>query len=383
MANVINPYDPIWYAQEGLAQLEKSLGMAGRVYRGYDKAPQQVGSTIQIKTPGTFTAQDAPSSAQDLTPTSQQVTLSYWREVKFKLTDKELNTAGEVIIRDHIRPAAVALADDIDQKLVALAKEIPWYTDVALTSAAVSDITAARRVLFDNKVPLDDIHMMIDGALEEKFLALAAFTQFQGAGDQGVNAQMRGSLGTKFGFGIFSNQNVISLTSATVADLAGTVTSNPAAKGATTLGVTALSAAAALKIGDIVIITGHAPRYTLAADVTLGGSGEGNLTLAQPLEAEIAQGTVVTVVLNSGSGLTKAVNLAFHRNAFCLAMAPLTTMPRELGARIETVTDPITGLSLRSRVFYDGNASTIYVALDILYGIKVLNRNMAVRMRAA
>lgn len=385
MPNTINPYDPIWYVQEALAQLEKSLGMAGRVYRGYDKTPQQVGSTIQIKTPGTFTAQDAPSSAQDLTPTSQTITLSYWREVKFALTDKELNTSGEVIIRDHIRPAAVALADDIDQKLVALYKAVPYYTDVTLASAAVTDITAARRVLFNNKVPLDDLHMMIDGALEEKFLGLAAFTQFQGAGDAGVSSQQRGTLGTKFGFEIFSNQNTPSHTSATVADLVGAIDANPAAhydKGTTTVHVDGITADAAILAGDILEVTGHTQKYAITANATFTG-GEADLVITPGLESETLEDVVVTIVLSGGSGATKTQNLAFHRNAFALAMAPLSTMARELGVRVESVTDPLTGLSMRSRVFYDGNNSKVYVALDVLYGVKTLNGNMAVRMRAA
>ena len=67
MSNTLSVYDPLFYAQEALIQLEKALGMAGRVYRGYDKNPQQKGSVISITKPGTFTALAAPQAAQDLT----------------------------------------------------------------------------------------------------------------------------------------------------------------------------------------------------------------------------------------------------------------------------------------------------------------------------
>jgi hypothetical protein len=40
---------------------------------------------------------------------------------------------------------------------------------------------------------------------------------------------------------------------------------------------------------------------------------------------------------------------------------------KQLGARSATVSDPITNLALRSRLFYGGNASKVYVALDVLY----------------
>jgi len=76
-------------------------------------------------------------------------------------------------------------------------------------------------------------------------------------------------------------------------------------------------------------------------------------------------------------------SLGFHRNSIALAMAPLTEAGNNLGARISTITDPVTGLALRSRIWYEGDDSTIKVALDVLYGMKVLDRNMGVRLRDA
>ena len=64
--NTLSVYNPIFYAQEALLALEKNLGMASLVHRGYDKQPQQRGSVIAIKSPATFSAENAPSSAQDL-----------------------------------------------------------------------------------------------------------------------------------------------------------------------------------------------------------------------------------------------------------------------------------------------------------------------------
>lgn len=382
MTNVINPYDPIWYAQEALIQLEKALGLAARVHRGYDKDTQTKGSVIQITKPGTFTAQDAPSTAQGLNPSSVSISLDHWKEVKFSLTDKELAYTGEKIINDHIRPAAYAIADQIDSDLnAAMWKGIPYYTDVTLASASIADILAARRVLFNNNVPMNDLHAEIDGFLEEKFLGLQAFSQYQGGGEAAVNTQLRGTLGTKFGVEFFANQNVPSVTSATTADLIG-AQSGAALAGATTLSITGISATAALKAGDIVLVTGQTVQYTLAADVTASG-GAATLTLTSPLLANVADTTVLTIVVSGGSGTTKTQNMMFHRNVAALAMAPLPTIASQLGAKVESIPDPATGLAIRSRLFYDGNASAVYVALDVLYGIKVLDGTLGVRMRAA
>jgi hypothetical protein len=376
MPNVLSVYNPIFYAQEALIVLYKALGMAGRVHRGYDKNPQQKGSLISISRPSTFTAQDAPSTAQDINASEVQISLNYWREVKFKLTDKELTFTTEKIIEDHIRPAAYALADDIDQKLCALYKDVPWY-QAATSPGAVADITAMQRIMFNNNVPEDEgaRHLMLSGVLREEYLNLAAFSQHQGSGDVGVAAQMRGSLGVRYGFETFANQNVRTHTTGVSADATGALTADHAA-GATTIAFDGVTAAGTFKAGDTFVIAGNTQRYAFTADATADGTGIVTATaITPPLVQAYLENAVITVTLLGG-----VQSMAFHRNAFALAMAPLTEIGNQLGARIATVVDPITNLALRSRLFYDGDSSTVFVALDALYGIKTLDPNLACRL---
>ncbi len=376
MTNALSVYDPIFYAQEGLLQLEKALGMAGRVHRGYDKAPQQKGATISIRSPGNFTAQDAPSTAQDIDAGEVQIRLSNWKEVKFALNDKELAAAGEVIIAEHIRPAAVALADSIDQSLCALYADVPWYHDVAAT-AGVADIISVRRAMFDNKVPLRDpamLHWMLDGDMEADLLGQSAFTQWQGSGAVGAEAQVSGVLGQRFGFNFFANQNVQSHAAGTLSNTAPLL-QGAHAKGATSVTLDAATLTGTLKKGDSLVITGHDQRYAVTADATASGNAI-TVSVTPALVQAYANDVPVTVSLDD-----HAASLAFHRNAFALAMAPLSELGNQLGARIATVTDPITGLALRSRLFYDGNNSKVFVALDALWGVTTLDGNLAVRAR--
>lgn len=394
MPNTLDKYNPIFYAQEAQTALEKALGLAARVYRGYDDAntSRQFGDTISIRVPGTFTAQAAPSSAQDLSTSSLSLQLDQHQEVKFSLTDKELAYTSQRIIDEHIRPAAYALADKIDQSLAALYKDVPFYSDFS-APAAVSDITNARRIMFDNKVPLDDpsmLHFMTSGTIEAELLNLAAFTQNQGAGEAGVAAQMRGYLGSRFGFNFFANQNTPSATSATVADVAGAVNNGAGyAAGIKSMAVDGLSANAALKAGDIVTVTGHAQQYVLTSDVTLDGTGAGTIAFyGSPnvqgggLEAAVADNQVIGIILSGGSGATKVQNLAFHRNAFALGVAKLPDFFDGQGVRVFSLpVDPMSGLSVRARTWSDPNNSKFFVALDVLYGVKTLDGNKAVRVR--
>lgn len=385
MSNTLGNYDPTFYANEGLIQLEKALGLAGRVHRGYDKTPQQRGGTISIKRPSDFSATSVNTSTggttQDIDVGTESISLNNWYEVKFALTDKELTFTGEQIIQDHIRPAAYALADKIDQTLVALWYNVPWVSAISSTPA-VSDLTAARKILFTNKAPMYDqnLHMMVSGSLEAGLLNLSAFTQHQGAGLEGVDAQMRGTLGRKYGFEIFANQNVDSYTCGGAADVAGSLTTSADA-GDSTISFAGVTASAAFKKGDTFVLAGNTQRYVLTANATATSNGTVTSAAFSPsLVADVDSAAVVTFSLPS-TGATKIQNLAFHRNAFALAMAPLSEIGRELGAKVATQVDPVTGLALRSRIFYDPDKSTVKVALDALWGVKTLDPNLAVRMQ--
>lgn len=383
MANTLGVYNPIFYAQEALVQLEKSLGMASRVYMGYDaeRRAYGLGETINIKRPSTFTVADAPASAQDISTETVAMTLDNWREVKFKLTDKELAFTGERIIQDHIRPAAYALADDIDQKLVDLSYDVGNYynaTGAAFDKATIP--TYVRKPLFDVQAPVQDVgalHFMVGGQEEAELLTDSAFSQHQGAGDSGVSTQLRGTLGTKFGFEVFANQNVANLASVVdLTDLSGLVNRvGGVAKGSTSVPLDGLQASGTILRGTKITFAGDDTIYAVAADATIA-TNAASVTLSQPLKATIADNAVVTLVNQTAGNQC----LGFHRNAFGLVMAPLSEMGNELGANIASVTDPVTGLSIRSRVYYVGNSSEVHVALDVLYGVKTLDPRLAVRV---
>lgn len=373
MANTLSVYDPLFYAQEALIQLEKSLGLAGRVYRGYDKSPQQKGSTISIRRPSTFTALAAPQTAQNLTASEVQISLDQWYEVKFALTDKEMTYTTEQIVAEHIRPAAYAIADKIDQQLAALYKFIPW-SNTNSSPLAVADITANRRILNVNAAPTDMRHLMLSPTQEEEALNLSAFAQHQGAGDAGVATQMRGTLGMKYGYEVFMNQNTQTHTTGVSADATGALTA-AGTRGDTAISFDSVTSGGTFKAGDSFIIAGNAQRYVFTADFTATGGAKTDAPIFPALVQDYDNLSVVTITLLSGEQ-----GLGFHRNAFALAMAPLSEMGDGRGAQIATVTDPITGLSLRSRIFYVGDTSTNYVSIDALWGVKCLDANLACRL---
>ncbi len=388
MPNTLGNYNPPLFAQLALIQLEKALGLASRVHLGYDEERRifDKGDTINIRRPGVFSVNDAPSSPQDLSPESVSIVLDQWKEVKFKLTDKELAYTQERMIDEHIRPAAVALADYIDQQLASLYKFVPWVSNMADTTAVVGDITAIRRIMFDNRVPLRDgpsrVHLMLSGEREEKFLNLSAFSQQQGAGDTGIATQRTGTLAEKFGFEIFTNQNTPSHTQGTVTtgDPSGTLATATVTKGLTSITIEALTNGETVKVGDTFVIAGNTQRYTVQTDATVATAAI-TINIFPALAITYSAGAVVT--FDSQADKTNQC-IAFHRDAFALAFARL---PQEIHNRISSglvasVQDPITGIALRSSIYGMPDTSDVRVKLDVLFGFKTLNPNLAVRGRS-
>lgn len=381
MANTtLSVYDPLFYAQEALAILTKALGLAGRVYRGYDKDPKQPGSIISIPTPTEFTAAAAPASATALNTGEVQITLDRWREVKFELTDKELTVAREQIITDHIGPAAYAIADDIDTWLATKMYQYSGWQNTASSPTDVEDVISLRKQLFTNKCPMadDKRHLMVDGTVGSELLQLSAFTQYTGAGTSGEAAQMSGFLGKRFGLNIFENQNVQAHTAGALT-LGGALQLNAnIAAGDTSfvLKDSTASMSGTIAAGDFFTITGSTQTYAVTALATAAANLI-TVSVSPAIVTAASASDAVTLTQTTAS----SVNLAFHENSTALAMAPLSTLGREVsGAKMETISDPISRLSLRSRIFYDGTNSKVIVALDVLYGVRVLRPNLIIRL---
>jgi hypothetical protein len=387
MANVLGNYNVDLFANEALIWLSKALGFSSRVHRGFDaeRASFGLGDTIKIRRPGKFAAQDAGGSRASVTTESVEIKLTTHREVRFEIKDAELAWTGQRIIDEHIMPAAYGLADDIDQGGWALFSTIPHTVSVASTKMGVVDITTVAQKMFDNQVPMAAADQGLlrfgVGSLEKnELLQLDAFNQFQGAGMEGVALQTTGNLGRKFGFDFFTSQNRPTHVAGTYAETGTPALAADAALGATSITIDSTTLTGTLKPGDVILIDGDPHPYTPAALATASANAI-TVTLAAPgLRQASVDTTAVTITPEATNTLN---NIAFHRDAFALGFAALPQFEnfsnRGLGADIRTVTDPISGLSVRARIYSDPDVPSIVVVLDALWGWKTLNEDLAVR----
>lgn len=380
MANVLGDYNPTRYAQEALEQLNKVLGMAFHVHRGYDPAPSEKGDTIKIRRPGIFTAASMPiSTAHSITPETLSMQLGTWEGVAFAVTDKDLAFTTEQIVTEHLSPAAVAIADSIDQDLTGLYTGVGNFVNQTGTTAAIVDLTNLKKTMFDLKVPRQGSRaLMVGGQVEADLSALAVFHAAD-SGVDGASLQRDGYLGRKFGFDIFANQNVATHVTGTVvsgADQAGEV-AGVNAVGATSIIIDTFASAETFKAGDSFTIAGDTQKYSITTDVALVTSSA-TVVISPALKVATAGAEVVTVRVQAK--LTE--NMAFAPGAFALGMAPLSDLGNAAGADIGVAEDPITNITLRSRRWYEGKEAAVYWGLDALWGVKVIEPNLAVRFNS-
>lgn len=375
MPNALGNYSLISFAQKALKVLKNRNGMSQRVYRDYEADVTGKNAVINLRRPPTFVAQDAPSTKQDINTGTEAVTLDRWKEVKFPLSDKEDSTSdSDVLIDDAITGAVNAIGHEMDTYLQDFFLKVPYYVIPTAAALAFDDLAAVRESLFSRGVPMDDglLYGQVDGAMERKIISMLGAPINNGAGVDG--ARVRGAIGEIAGINWWANQNTKSFTTNQMTDVAGVAAAT--AVGSTTLSVSGVDAAGAILKGDTFSIAGHTRRYTVLANAT-ASSGVAALQIFPKLEAATAGSEVVTFHKMTGA---KVINGAFHRNAFGLVTAPLSTRGRELGAKIEVVTDAEARLAMRARMYYDGDESEVHVALDVLYGGVVLDERMAVRL---
>ena len=111
-------------------------------------------------------------------------------------------------------------------------------------------------------------------------------------------------------------------------------------------------------------------------------NGDTSCTISPALKAD-ATDTAAITFLDDVVDSTGRVGLAFHRDAFALATRPLMASSTDLamGSNIMSMTDPVSGLSLRLEVQRQYKQTTW--EFDILYGVKCVRPEYACKVYTA
>lgn len=365
---------PSIIAKEALMQLRNNSVMASLVHRDYSQEfVAGVGNTVTIRKPATFEAKEFNRSTgiqiQDATEGSESVVLDKLLDVSFEVTAEQLTMDIRDFSEQLLIPAMQGFANKIDQYLLSLYNEVPFnYGTAGTTPNEISDITGSRKVLNDNKVPFANRNLVIDTTAEDKLLQLAAFHEADKIGDDGT-ALREASLGRKFGFNVFMDQNVKNHTKGTLTADAGTIKVKGAVSaGATQIVIDGTNLTGTLVKGDVITINGK------PYGVTENATAVANEIAVKlyPETLEIANDTEVTVISSH------TANLAFHKNAFALVSRPLA-LPRGLSTEQKAIVN-FDGFGLRVIYDYNSQYKKDVISIDMLCGVKTLNPELACRL---
>lgn len=365
---------PSIIAKEAMMQLKNNIVMANLVHRDYsNEFVSGVGNTVTIRKPATFEAKEFDRTAgiqiQDATEGSETVVLDKLLDVSFEVTAEQLTLDIQDFSEQLLTPAMQSFANKIDQYLLGLYKDIPDYYGTAGTvPSAVGDITNTRMVLNTNKAPFESRNLVLDPVSENSFLQIPGFYEADKVGDSGT-ALREASLGRKFGFDIFTDQNIASHTKGTLAADEGTLK----VKGSVIAGVTQFvidgtNLTGNLVVGDLLVISEN--KYVVTEGTT-AAAGEIAVKVF-PATTDIADDADVIII---GS---HTANLAFHKNAFALVTRPLA-LPKGLSSEQKAIIN-YDGFGLRVIYDYNSQYKKDVISIDMLSGVKTLNPRLACRL---
>lgn len=392
--------NPVMYTDECLRVLQNNIILGDKVSRKHQKEfakdAMKIGDTINIRRPAQFIVNSgAAFSASDYTETSIPLVVNQQKHVDTAFTSLDLTLKVQDFSDRIIRPKLIRLAQQID---------LDGYINAKNTVGNLTGTpgTAPNNVsfLFDIGKKLDDFSTPRDG---NRYLAI----------DQASNAALVGSMtgffnqqkaiGEQFTDGVFMDgTNTVGLQIGmsqniarhTVGALGGSPTTNGAGQGIvsgwannSTLVTNGWTAAAAqrLNAGDVFTAvgcfsvnpvtkqsTGQLMQFVVQAAASSDASG--NLTAvvspaiitAGPFQNVSAPPTNGGAIVVNGTAATSyARNLAWHQDAFELAVVPMVNLA-EFGGWGAVRSQ--NGFSLR--VFRQAaiSSDTVGNRVDALYG---------------
>jgi len=388
---------PTIIAKEALMQLVNSRAMSKHVHTAYKNEFVKVGSTITIRKPNKFRAtKSATRSNTNISEPSTSITISAQAHVSWAFNSAELTTTIEDYSNRYISPAAEALANQIDADLCSLYVDVFNYAGTpGTTPATYSALGAAQRVLDDEAAPTDTRVAIVNPAAN---WALADGLKGTFAQHVAEDIITKGYLGSIANLHIYMDQNVARHTCGHFTTGATPVMNGATASGATSFVTNGWSGSNTVKAGDIFTVAatnavnpmsgvsrGELKRWVVRTDTADSGA---DMTI--PIAPTCVYGATDPYSNVDALPLTTAAltfvgtqdtlypqNLVFHPNAFALVTVPLEMPSGVWGAR---ETDPDAGLSMRVVKQYDIEADEEIIRLDILYGVKTLYPELAVRL---
>ncbi len=375
---------PSVIAKESLMQLENNMVMGNLVHRDYKKEFVKIGSTVSIRKPVKFVASDGATRVnQNVSESTTSIVINKRKHVSWNFSSEELTLSVKEYSERYIKPAMIALSNIVDSDLCDLYSDVPSCVGTAATtpSSFATSIQLVGTWMDDHAVPRDNRKLVLDP--DGYWTMLAGQTALAQTSGMVEGAYRNARLGIIGGYEIFQDQNIKSHTKGTFS--VGAVNGASQVGSSITIGTTT----GTFVKGDIITMAG-AYDVNPISGTALPGLKQFGLTAAAAASATtlyitpsiITSGAYKTCSASPTTAQTPTIigtsvqNLSFVKNAFALVMVPLE-MPDGCAFKAR---ESKNGLSVRVIKSYDVDDDVDIIRLDIMYGMKVIYPELAVRL---
>ncbi len=416
MANTTLTADVV--AKAALAILENELGVVNDMYRAHENEfsgnvnGYKVGDTIRIRRPADFTIRTgATLSTQDVIEGYTQLTVDQQCGVDFQFTSTDLTLKIDDLAARVIKPAMSTIVNYmVNDVLTKMYQGVyHWVGTPGNTVDSFADFVKAAERMDIMAVPQDERTAAMNPT---DFWGLVGAQSALYIQDVAKGAYRAGELGALGGISTKMSQVV---PSHTVGPLGGTPLVNGASQNVTydtakntwtqsliTDGWTAASASR-VKAGDVFTlyaagtsgakvkmvnpktkaVTNVDQQFVVMSDGSSDGSGNLTLTISPPIitsgphqTVNVAPGDNAGLVMVGTASTAYSQNLVFHKNAMALAIVPMEMPAAAYGGSRQSYKN----ISCRVIPIYDGTNDISKWRLDLLYGRKLIDPRLAVRL---
>ena len=400
MANSLLTIDMI--TRKALEILENNLVITRTVNRQYDDSfaveGAKIGSTLRIRLPDRALVTDgAALQVQDDNEQYTTLSVSSQKHIGVNFTTAELTMQLDDFADRVLKPRISQLASSIDADVANSFKYIGNSVGTPGTTPSTSLVLLqAQQKLNENAAMMSPRYGVVNPAANAGLVEgmKGLFNPVDTVSKQFKTGLVAENL---LGFDeIDMSQSIKTFTVGSRTATGGTLSAAVSSEGATTIAITGAGASATVKAGDVFTVanvyavnpqtrdsTGSLFQFVALADVTLNGSGAGNITVAPMYSAANALATVNTLPASSAAvtflGTASTAypqNLVYHKDAITFATADLM-LPQGVDMASRQVHN---GISLRIVRQYDINNDRLPCRIDVLYGYSVIRPQMAVRL---
>jgi hypothetical protein len=400
MSNSILTIDMI--TRKALEILENNLVLTRNVNRQYDDSfaveGAKIGSTLRIRLPDRALVTDgAALQVQDDNEQFTTLTVASQKHIGVNFTTAELTMQLDDFADRVLKPRISQLAASIDADVANAFQTIGNSVGTPGTTPSTSAVLlAAQQKLNENAAVMSPRYATVNPAANAGLVEgmKGLFNPTDTISKQFKN----GLMGTGvLGFDeINMSQSIKQFTTGTRNAATGSTSAAVTTEGATTIAITGAGNNLTIRAGDVFTVngcfavnpqtresTGSLFQFVALSNVSLGGSGEGTITVAPIYSANHALATVTSLPANSqavvfvGAGNTQyAQNLVYHKDAITFATADLL-LPQGVDMASRQVHN---GISLRVVRQYDINNDRMPCRIDVLYGYSTIRPQMACRL---